>query len=81
VKDQRSLRTALFCDVGNVFYTNCSSSQKKISFTLYLIALSLEVSLLLRQLLSGQGVMVCLCITPLDLALLIMLILSYMQST
>ncbi|HIP85285.1 MAG TPA: hypothetical protein EYH26_00845 [Pyrodictium sp.] len=54
---------------------------KKISFTLYLIALSLEVSLLLRQLLSGQGVMVCLCITPLDLALLIMLILSYMQST
>ena len=31
VKDQRSLRTALFWDVGNVFDTNCSSSQKKIS--------------------------------------------------
>ena len=31
VKDQRSLRTALFWDVGNVFDTNCSSSQKKLS--------------------------------------------------
>ncbi|MGX5220336.1 MULTISPECIES: outer membrane protein assembly factor BamA [Pseudomonas] len=28
VKDQRSLRTSLFWDVGNVFDTNCSSSQK-----------------------------------------------------
>lgn len=28
VKDQRSLRTVLFWDVGNVFDTNCSSSQK-----------------------------------------------------
>lgn len=28
VKDQRSLRTALFWDVGNVFNTNCSSTQK-----------------------------------------------------
>ncbi len=28
VKDQRSLRTALFWDVGNVFDTNCSSAQK-----------------------------------------------------
>ena len=31
VKDQRSLRTALFWDVGNVFDTNCSSSQKRLS--------------------------------------------------
>ncbi|TRO11449.1 outer membrane protein assembly factor BamA [Ectopseudomonas mendocina] len=31
VKDQRSLRTALFWDVGNVFDTNCSSSQKQLS--------------------------------------------------
>lgn len=29
VKDQRSLRTALFWDVGNVFDTNCTSQQKK----------------------------------------------------
>lgn len=28
VKDQRSLRTTLFVDVGNVFDTNCSASQK-----------------------------------------------------
>ena len=28
VKDQRSLRTVLFWDVGNVFDTNCSSAQK-----------------------------------------------------
>jgi outer membrane protein insertion porin family len=28
VKDQRSLRTALFWDVGNVFDTNCSDAQK-----------------------------------------------------
>ncbi|SDF27013.1 outer membrane protein assembly factor BamA [Phytopseudomonas seleniipraecipitans] len=28
VKDQRSLRTALFWDVGNVFDTDCSSGQK-----------------------------------------------------
>lgn len=28
VKDQRSLRTALFWDVGNVFDTNCSGAQK-----------------------------------------------------
>ena len=28
VKDQRSLRTALFWDVGNVFDTNCGSTQK-----------------------------------------------------
>ena len=28
VKDQRSLRTVLFWDVGNVFDTNCSASQK-----------------------------------------------------
>ncbi|MDT4811451.1 Outer membrane protein assembly factor BamA [compost metagenome] len=28
VKDQRQLRTVLFWDVGNVFDTNCSSSQK-----------------------------------------------------
>lgn len=28
VKDQRSLRTVLFWDVGNVFDTNCTSSQK-----------------------------------------------------
>jgi outer membrane protein insertion porin family len=27
VKDQRSVRTALFIDTGNVFSTNCSSSQ------------------------------------------------------
>ncbi|HBX55935.1 outer membrane protein assembly factor BamA [Pseudomonas sp. UBA2684] len=31
VKDQRSLRTALFWDVGNVFDTNCTSSQKRLS--------------------------------------------------
>ncbi|MGA4474923.1 outer membrane protein assembly factor BamA [Ectopseudomonas chengduensis] len=31
VKDQRSLRTALFWDVGNVFDTNCNSSQKRLS--------------------------------------------------
>ena len=31
VKDQRSLRTALFWDVGNVFDTNCSSTQKRLS--------------------------------------------------
>ncbi|WBE24980.1 outer membrane protein assembly factor BamA [Denitrificimonas caeni] len=29
VKDQRSLRTVLFWDVGNVFDTKCSSAQKK----------------------------------------------------
>lgn len=29
VKDQRSLRTVLFWDVGNVFDTTCSSEQKK----------------------------------------------------
>ncbi|SHL02631.1 outer membrane protein assembly factor BamA [Phytopseudomonas punonensis] len=29
VKDQRSLRTALFWDVGNVFDTDCSSAQKR----------------------------------------------------
>ncbi len=29
VKDQRSLRTVLFWDVGNVFDTHCSSAQKK----------------------------------------------------
>jgi len=29
VKDQRSLRTAVFWDVGNVFDTNCSSEQKQ----------------------------------------------------
>ncbi|WP_070884109.1 outer membrane protein assembly factor BamA [Pseudomonas sp. D1-3] len=29
VKDQRSLRTALFWDVGNVFDTDCSSGQKR----------------------------------------------------
>lgn len=29
VKDQRSLRTALFWDVGNVFDTNCSSAQEQ----------------------------------------------------
>ena len=29
VKDQRSLRTVLFWDVGNVFDTNCSSAQKQ----------------------------------------------------
>ncbi|MEQ9725343.1 outer membrane protein assembly factor BamA [Pseudomonas sp. WHRI 8822A] len=29
VKDQRSLRTALFWDVGNVFDTDCSSGQKQ----------------------------------------------------
>lgn len=28
VKDQRSLRTVMFWDVGNVFDTNCSSAQK-----------------------------------------------------
>jgi len=28
VKDQRSLRTALFWDVGSVYNTNCSSSQE-----------------------------------------------------
>ena len=31
VKDQRSLRTSLFWDVGNVYDTNCSASQKKLS--------------------------------------------------
>ncbi|TBU94509.1 outer membrane protein assembly factor BamA [Phytopseudomonas dryadis] len=29
VKDQRSLRTALFWDVGNVFDTDCNSAQKR----------------------------------------------------
>jgi outer membrane protein insertion porin family len=29
VKDQRSLRTALFWDVGNVYDTNCSKTQKQ----------------------------------------------------
>lgn len=29
VKDQRSLRTTLFLDVGNVFDTNCSATQKR----------------------------------------------------
>ena len=29
VKDQRSLRTALFWDVGNVFDTDCNSNQKR----------------------------------------------------
>lgn len=29
VKDQRSLRTALFWDVGNVYDTNCSKTQKE----------------------------------------------------
>src|SRR5690554_2528705 len=29
VKDQRSLRTTLFLDVGNVFDTNCSAAQKR----------------------------------------------------
>jgi outer membrane protein insertion porin family len=44
VKDQRSLRTALFWDVGNVFDTNCSASQKAVSDSCSLDAGSLASS-------------------------------------
>ncbi|WP_372865879.1 outer membrane protein assembly factor BamA [Pseudomonas sp.] len=44
VKDQRSLRTALFWDVGNVFDTNCSSSQEALSDSCSLDAGSLASS-------------------------------------
>ncbi|WP_372876158.1 outer membrane protein assembly factor BamA [Pseudomonas sp.] len=44
VKDQRSLRTALFWDVGNVFDTNCSATQKAVSDSCSLDAGSLASS-------------------------------------
>ena len=44
VKDQRSLRTALFWDVGNVFDTNCSASQEAVSDSCSLDAGSLASS-------------------------------------
>ncbi|MFZ3204027.1 MAG: outer membrane protein assembly factor BamA [Pseudomonas sp.] len=44
VKDQRSLRTALFWDVGNVFDTNCSASQEALSDSCSLDAGSLASS-------------------------------------
>lgn len=44
VKDQRSLRTALFWDVGNVFDSNCSASQEALSDSCSLDAGSLASS-------------------------------------